>query len=411
MSDCRMCRDGTPDGWLDFGPQALGNRFLRSPAEDEFLHPCRFGVCRRCGTAQLASPVPLAEMRPRFDWITYNEPEGHLDEVARVLAALPGLAPGAAVGGLTYKDESTLKRLTALGLPNTWLADARADLGVESPFGGIESIQDRLTVATADRLAAKFGRPDLLLVRHVLEHAYDVHELLRSARSLVKPGGYVLFEVPDACKALDRFDYTTVWEEHLFYFTPATLRRCLAAAGFEVVYLNRFDYPQEDVLVAVARPAAAPAPVELPPAELAAELARADRFVREFPRVRDGVRATVAGYTRGGGAVAMLGAGHLSAAYVNLYGLEPAVAFVADDNPNKHGLFMPGSRAPILPSAELGRGDVALCLMTVRAEIEDAVARKNRAFVDRGGVLASVFPGSKIALGAAAAARDSGRAA
>ena len=400
MSDCRMCRQGPIAGWLDFGPQALGNRFLRSPAEDEYRHPCRFGVCRRCGTAQLESPVPLAEMRPRFDWITYNEPEGHLDEVARVLAALPGLPPDATVGGLTYKDESTLKRLTALGRPNTWLADARADLGVESPFGGIESIQDRLTVATADRLAAKFGRPDLLLIRHVLEHAYDIHELLRSACALVKPDGYVVFEVPGTCKALVGFDYTTVWEEHLFYFNPVTLRHCFEAAGFEVVYLNSFHYSKEDALVAVVKPAAGTVPLTATPAQLAAEVAIAERFIREFPRVRDGVRAQVNRFTQNGGSVAMLGAGHLSGAFINLYGIEAAIDFVADDNPKKHGLFMPGSRAPILPSSELVARGTALCLMTVRAEIEDAVAQKNKAFTDRGGVLASVFPESPYALDA-----------
>lgn len=398
MAHCRLCRHDGIREWLDFGPQSLTNRFLRAHDEPEFRHPCKLGACRHCGTVQLESPVPVDEMRPRFEWITYNEPESHLDEVARVISQLPGVTPGSTVGGLTYKDESTLRRLRELGLRDTWLADARYDLGVESPFGGIESIQDRLTVPTALRLAAKFGRPDVLLVRHVLEHSYDIHEVLRTARTLVQPGGYVLFEMPDARKALERFDYTTVWEEHLFYFTPVTLRQCFATAGFEVAYLNRFYYSQEDVLLAIVKPVAEPYALPATGAELAAELDRADRFVHEFPRIRDGIRGKVEQFARTRGKVAMLGAGHLSGAFINLYGLEPLIDFVADDNAKKHGLFMPGSRAPILPSSELLTRDIGLCLMTVRAEIEDAVAGKNRAFTDRGGVLASVFPESNYAL-------------
>jgi len=398
MATCRLCQhDGITD-WLDFGPQALTNRFLRSPAEAEYLHPCKLGVCHHCGTLQLESPVPVDEMRPQFDWISYNEPESHLDEVAQVLTRLSGVSPESTIGGLTYKDESTLKRLNRLGFPNTWLADAREDLGVESPLGGIESIQDRLTIPTAARLADKFGRPDVLLVRHVLEHSYDIHEVLRSTWALAKPGGYVLFEMPDARKALERSDYTTVWEEHLFYFTPATLRQCFATAGFEVAYLNRFYYSQEDVLVAVVTPAANSYPLPLSVQELGFEIDRADRFIRSFPRVRDRIRGTVGGFARGRGKVAMLGAGHLSGAFINLYGLEGMVDFVADDNTKKHGLYMPGSRVPILPSSELVNRDIKLCLMTVRAEIEDAVAAKNLAFTARGGVLASVFPESKYAL-------------
>lgn len=394
MHPCRVCSRPAVRDWLDFGPQALTNRFLRSADEPEYTHPCRIGACRHCGTVQLESPVPVAEMRPRFDWIAYNEPERHLDTVADAVARLPGLPQLATVGGLTYKDESTLKRLAARGFAHTWLAHPRDDLGVASPLGGVESVQERLTVETADRLAATFGRPDVLLVRHVLEHAYDAHELLRCVRALVRPGGYAVFEMPDCRKALDRLDYTTVWEEHLLYVTPATLRHGLTAAGFEVVSLESHAYPQEDVLVAIARPADVAAEL---PADLGAELARADRFVREFPRVRDSIRRRVRAVTRAGGRFAMLGAGHLSGAFINLYGLGEDAAFVADDNPHKHGLFMPGSRVPILPSAELVNRNVSLCLMTVRAEIEQAVAEKNRALTARGGVLASVFPDSPLA--------------
>jgi hypothetical protein len=204
--------------------------------------------------------------------------------------------------------------------------------------------------------------------------------------------------MPDARKALERHDYTTVWEEHLFYFTPATLRNCFALAGFEVAYLNRFYYSQEDVLVAVVKSAAGPQPSPLTDRELAYEVDRADRFVRSFPRYRDRIRETIAGFARTRGKVAMLGAGHLSGAFINLYGLEDAIDFVADDNAKKHGLFMPGSKAPVRPSSALVARDIKLCLMTVRAEAEDAVAAKNAAFTARGGVLASVFPESKYSL-------------
>jgi len=396
MSTCRLCRCTGIAEWLDLGPQALTNRFLRSADEPEYVHPCRLGACRRCGAIQLDSAVPVDEMRPRFDWISYNEPESHLDEVADVLAKLPGLTGASTIGGLTYKDESTLRRLRERGLGNSWLAHPQHDLGVASPLGGIESIQDRLTAETADSLASKFGRPDLLLVRHVLEHAYDLHAMLDAVRSLVTPGGYALFEMPDARKALERHDYTTIWEEHLLYFTPATLRHLFAIAGFEVAYLNRFYYSQEDVLVAVVKPGPKN-DATMSERQLSYEVDRADRFIRAFPRYRDRIQREVGGFAKSRGPVAMLGAGHLSGAFINFYGLEGSVQFVADDNPKKQGLFMPGSKAPIGPSSDLVSKNIGLCLMTVRAEIEDAVAAKNVAFTARGGVLASIFPESRIA--------------
>jgi hypothetical protein len=210
-----------------------------------------------------------------------------------------------------------------------------------------------------------------------------------------------VFEVPDATRALDRLDYTTVWEEHTLYFTPATLRACLESNGFEVVSLESHPYTLEDSLVVIACPSDPEASATVRAKAVAdasgadgTDVNRAARFVREFPRVRERVRRQF----RGHGRVAMLGAGHLTGAFVNLYGLADRVEFVTDDNPNKHGLFMPGSRLPILPSSELAARGVDLCLMTVRPEIEDAVVAKNAAFTARGGRLASVFPDSPYSL-------------
>lgn len=393
MFSCRLCRRDGITEWLDFGPQALANRFTRSRDEAEYLHPCKVGVCSACGTLQLESPVPVEEMRPRYGWLTYNEPERHLDEVVAAVKALPGLGAGSTAAGISRYDTSTLRRLEETGV-HSWVADPLSDLGVEHPFGGTESVQAGLTVRAAGRMTARYGRPDLLVIRYVLEHAHDPGEFLRAVWTLVRPGGYALFEVPDACKGLEKADYTTVWEEHVSYFTPSTLRQCLVGAGFEPVYLRRFYYSQQDALVAVAKPAPGPLSPAVTPGELAYEVDRADRFVRSFPRVRDRICEAVGGFARTRGKVAVLGAGHLSRSFINLYGLGDMIDFVADDNPHKQGLFMPGSKLPILPSSELLSRGVRLCLMTVRTEIEDAVAAKNAAFTARGRVLASVFPDS-----------------
>jgi hypothetical protein len=290
--------------------------------------------------------------------------------------------------------------LRDLGFNNTWLADPRADLGVDHPLGGIESIQERLTPATAGRLVENRGRQDVVILRHVLEHAHSIHEVLDGLRELVAPGGYLVFEVPDAVRALERWDYSTVWEEHIFYFTPATLRQCFALSGFEIVALNSYFYTLENSLVAIVRPSAArPAGLELP--EIQTEVRRGRHFIEQYPRIRAAYADYLGRTTRTEGKVALLGAGHLSAAFINLLGLEKYIDFVADDNPHKQGLYMPGSRVPIRASEELIHRDIRLCLMTVRPEIEEAVVRKNHGFIARGGRLASIFPESPYALRAA----------
>jgi hypothetical protein len=340
---------------------------------------------------QLMAPPPVDELRPRYDWIRYNEPEQHLDDVVSAIAKLPGVAPRAVVAGVTYKDDSTLARLNRLGFRDTWRADIRYDLGITQPNSGIESVQAEMTAFAGRRLAAKFGRVDVLIVRHVLEHTYDTRAALSFVRELVEEGGYVVIEVPDVTRALERHDYTTLWEEHTLYFTATTLRGCLERNSYEVVALESYPYTLENSLVVIARPHAVAAKIRR---ATTSELTLANRFLRGFVDTRSSIRRQLFGRGR----IAMLGAGHLTGAFVNQYGLAEYIDFVADDNPNKQGLSMPGSRLPILPSSELSNREIDLCLMTVRPEIEAAVVARNSAFTARGGIMASVFPDSPYSL-------------
>jgi hypothetical protein len=396
MHVCRLCRQPAVNKFLDLGPQPIRNRFLASRDGVEYLHPLVVGYCRACGVVQLHQPPPPQELRARFDWITYNEPEGHLDQLAEDIARLPGLTNQSVVCGISYKDGSTLRRLGERGFARTWTIDLRADLGIDEPCAGIESVQDCLTPEIARAVTAKHGRADVVVVRHALEHSHDPRRVLDALRALMAPRGYLVVEVPDSVCGLEGRDYRMIWEEHVFYFTPATLRACLARAGFEVASLHSFPQGAEHSLVAIARPAAALAP---PDARLLpAETARAERFLTGFGPERGRCRAFFANRRREVGMIAFLGAGHHSAGLLNFFGLGEFVEFVVDDNPRKMGMFMPGSRLPILPPDALLERGVKLCFMGVRPEAEDRVIDRNRPFLAAGGVLASIFPGSHHAL-------------
>src|SRR5437016_4487555 len=111
MTTCLSCQTPTVDLLLDCGPHPICNRFPATADAAEFMHPMRIGQCQRCGLVQTLDPVPAPELVPSVDWITYNEPEGHLDRVAETLAALPGLPARAVFGGASFKDDTLLARM------------------------------------------------------------------------------------------------------------------------------------------------------------------------------------------------------------------------------------------------------------------------------------------------------------
>ena len=356
MSACLVCRHDPVSQVLDVGPQPVASHFLAAADDAAPTHPIAVGVCPRCELVQLIE-LPAPELLvPPYAWITANEPEGHLDRLAGLIDALAGDEDLRSAAGATWKDESLLDRLAERGFAR----------GPE--------------------------RAGVVVARQILEHQPDPLAFLAGLRSSVVPGGLVVVEVPDCARSLESVDCTVLWEEHSLYLTMRTLPGLLSRAGLEFVCTERYAYPIEDSLVAVGR-VGAHAPDGPPQPPSGEELQRLRRFAGALPGRREAWRRHLDEW-RGRGPVALFGAGHLSCTFLSVMEVAERIAFVVDDNPHKQGMFMPGSGTPIRSSEALLDEGVSLCLLGAGAESEEAIVRNNRAFLDRGGTMQSIFPAS-----------------
>lgn len=395
---CYICETPQLMPVFDAGLQPIGNRFLKTPDAAEATYRLRVVQCATCGMLQMREPFPAEELLPAYDWVTYSEPEDHLDELADAIRALPGVTPDSLIAGVSFKDDTTLDRLTRRGMRNRWRLDLRDDLLLDWVHGGhgAETIQAYLTEEAARRIAARRGAADVLLVRHIAEHAYNPREFVRALTGLVKPDGYIVIEVPDCQRAQDAGDCTTLWEEHTLYFTPGTFQQSLKILGLEPVFFRNYVYPFENSLVAVVRPAP---PGRADAAVAAEECARGAGFATRLEARRTAFRRYLEEYRRTDGRIAMFGAGHLAATFLTVMNVPGLIDFVVDDNPNKRGLLMPGSHLPIVGSdVLLSSADVTLCLLGLNPLSEKKVMERQAAFTARGGVFKSIFPSSAVAL-------------
>jgi hypothetical protein len=320
--------------------------------------------------------MPPDMVRSRFPWLTYNEPEGHLDELAARISRLAGIDAGSSARGLSYKDDTTLARLARCVGLRTRRIDPRSELGIEAENPGLETLQAAFDGPRVDAIIAHGGRVDLLIVRHVLEHAHRPLVFLDAIARLVSADGYLVIEVPDSRKFLDAQDYSFVWEEHTAYFTPYSLATLLGGAGLDVLELIEYPYPYEDSLVAIARMRRAAIRHDRTPQIPVDEWARAASFARAFDDSRRRFHNQLERLRTDGLRIAVFGAGHLAAKFINFHGLAAHIACVIDDSPHKQGLVMPGSGVPIMSSGVLDDGQIDLCLSALSPESESKVMAK-----------------------------------
>lgn len=398
MSTCRVCNAKSLEKLLDVGEQPISNRFISNSSNSEYKHPLVMGQCKNCGLIQLVNQPSVKELLPAYDWITYNEPEGHLDDLTEKLVSLPGINNNSTFLGISFKEDTTLERINKRGYGNTRRIDTANDLGIAETSAGIETIQDRLNHKTVDGLIHKYGISDMVIARHILEHTFDTKQFMKMIRRLVKPDGYLVFEAPDCTQVLETFDYSTLWEEHILYFTPETFNNSLSLGGFSKVWHGLYKYPIENSMIGIVQPKTDAKQSFSSNKFLAGEKRRARNFAKGFEKWKESVNSYLGNFRQKYGKIAIFGAGHSACMYINVMDLKNYIEFVVDDNPNKKGLFMPGSRLPIYSSDFLIKANIKLCLLSLSPESEAKVINKNHVFLDKGGKFVSIFPASKNAL-------------
>jgi SAM-dependent methyltransferase len=365
---------------------------MKTPDTRAIEHDLAFGVCGACGVMQLANPFPHRDLVRPYDWITYREPESHLDAVVERICSIPGIDAQARVAGITFKDKTTLERLRRRGFDRTWSLDAIDDFGATDANADIESIQALLTPERANEVVRKRGTVDLLIVRHIAEHTEDPRRFMAALATLLAPGGVMVIEIPDCSANLKRQDYSMIWEEHTLYLTPQTAPQLLASAGCAGVAIEVHPFAFEDVIVLYGRKSGAgatQAPLDRETVEPSIDLAR--RYAAAFEGWTQRYRQLFDGLTADGSRLAAYGAGHLTCAFLNFHGLADYFAFVVDDTPQKQGLFLPKARLPIVSRSRLTADSISACLFGLAPDIEDKVIANNHAYADAGGRFYSMF--------------------
>ncbi|MFJ2770104.1 class I SAM-dependent methyltransferase [Streptomyces sp. NPDC087300] len=193
-------------------------------------------------------------------------PEG-LDFYRRDFSEGPGAAGAARLIGAESsraRHLSSARALRAFDEPECWLdvGTGRARFPVQAKevlpytsFDGLdlgEEVEDavrrgrveeghrgRLT-ELAESLA---GRYDAMSMFHYLEHSPDPRAELRAARTVLRPGGHLVIEVPDPecryTKLLGKWWASYFQPQHLHLVPLANLREELTELGFTVVGVER----------------------------------------------------------------------------------------------------------------------------------------------------------------------------
>lgn len=390
MPLCRLCRADRLQPVIDLGPMPIAHRMLRRKDESEELFPFAVMVCEACGLPQIAEPIdPNILYRDfNFNFSSWKVEPHESDELDTIHAFVQPRS----VFEIGCNDGRFLEALRKRGATALVGVEPNAVSSEIARKRGLEVHCDMVSPAICAGAVARHGRFDLVVSRQVLEHIGDFENFFACVDLALADDGYLFIAVPDFAPGRAAGDISVLWEEHVNYFTEETLLALLVRKGFEPVAVKSYNFSGGSLAVTARRSNLTP-----PPFDARASVAASKTFGE---RARDYARRLVPALRRlkaRGTDIVLYGAGCRACTYSNFLDLGSVIDFAIDDQKERQGLFMPGSRIPIRPPDDLATSSAPLvCLLAVNNENEAVVTAKLEKMLDRPRNIVSIFAPADI---------------
>lgn len=395
MNNCHLCGTENLMPLINFGKHPIAHHFLSTADEAEYTHPVNLSLCRHCGLIQLCDPIPQEHFYTNYNWLSSWKLQPHMRDVIEYIKDLPGLDKDSKILEIGCNDGSFLEALKENGFHNLLGVEPAKDASSVAIEKEIDTMNTYFNQSTALEIVKSRGKFNLVVFRQVLEHILDLRGFQEALNQVMDHGSYVLIEVPNFDFSLRTYDYSSIWEEHVNFFTMSTMVKFLREIGIEVIHSDTANFCGEALIVFGKKTK------EIIEASVSAqdiEIAQRNglNFKKRWPELKNSFSDYLRKRKDDGITIALYGAGARACSIINFMELAPFIDFIVDDQVEKQGKFMPGSRLPIYPSSELTAKEVKLCLLSVNAENEARVINKHSIYGEMGGEFISINPPSKL---------------
>ncbi|MEQ8558142.1 MAG: class I SAM-dependent methyltransferase [Henriciella sp.] len=353
---CRSCGSKALTPFLDLGITPLADRLVRQNDKDtpELSFPLVVAVCPDCSLVQITETVKpeilFADAYPYYSSFSPALMAHSRDNVLARLEEKP-LGGDSLVIELASNDGYLLRNYVEAGVPVLGIDPADGPAAAAEKIG-VRTLNDFFTLDLARKVREEHGPADIVHGNNVLAHVADTNGFVEGIRTILKPDGVAVIEMPYLRPLIEHVEFDTIYHEHLCYFSLTALDHLFRRHG---LYLNRveqlaihggslrvFVQPFEAVEDSVKTMLADEKAIGLD------SPAYFEGFSKRVEKLRTDLNLMITDLHSKGYSIAAYGAAAKGATMLNFCGLDTSqIDFVVDRNVNKQGWLMPGAHLPI----------------------------------------------------------------
>jgi len=390
-----MCDGRDLELALPIRPSPIGDAYVPASrlGQPQETFPLDLYLCRSCGHVQnldIVNPEVLFR-----DYLFTTSSSGgllaHFKQYADDVVSRFALKPDSLIAEIGSNDGTLLKFFKQYGMRVLGIDPAR-EIAKQATAAGIETLPEFFGSAIAAKIRKDYGGASIFCANNVFAHADDLADIVRGIREVLADDGVFVFEVSYLVDIVDQFVFDTVYHEHVSHHSVEPLAKFFDRLGMQLIDVQRIPTKGGSIRgFAQRKPegkrSVAPIVGELIELErqrgfgnLALYQDYAKRIDERKTALNDFLDLEIAK----GKMIAGYGASTTSTTLMWHFELTRKLAFVADDNPKKYGLYCPGCHIPVVPSEELyvRKPDYVVILAWQFAE---AIMKKHTRFAKEGG--------------------------
>ena len=365
---CRHCGTELKNVFIDLNTSPPSNSYISKSNLNgpETYFPLRVLTCETCWLLQTEDYADADELFTEeyayfssvsSSWLAHSE------KYANDMTKRFNLNKDSLVSEIAANDGYLLQYFKKLDIP-CYGVEPTTSTAEAAREKGIEIVEDFFGVELATKLRGETKQVDLVAANNVLAHVPDINDFVSGFRVLLKKNGVATFEFPHLYQLVDKNQFDTIYHEHYSYLSLGTVSEILTKCGLEAfdvqeipthggslrVFAQRKDTGQHPVTDAVK---------DLLKFEADAGMKTVE-FYNNFQGKAQKIKRTFLSYLLDckaqGLKVAAYGAAAKGNTLMNYAGVtDDLLPYVVDRNPNKQGMFMPGSRIEIVDEDHMKR--------------------------------------------------------
>jgi len=356
--DCRCCGSKQLKRALSLGFQPLANNLLENINDKSKVYPLELNVCEECFNCQLSVTIKSDEMFSNYLYQSSTTKffRDHFISAAKKYVKDFKLDKDSYIIDVGSNDGIGLKPFLDLGFSNIQGIEPAKNLADLANKNGINTFHGYLDEKALNPI--KNGA-DLLLASNVFAHADDLKSMAESMKKLIKPEGKIIIEVQYLLNTIKDLTFDNIYHEHTNYWSLTALNRFfenLELKIFDVEEINThggsirvYISKEKDIEIQNSVNELLKKEEKFGLKEISTYLEfgnKVENLKKEFTKNFENLKKkyhSIVGY----------GAPAKATTALNYFNIKSEIDFIVEDNPLKHGKFVPGANIPIHPKEKI----------------------------------------------------------